>query len=78
VYSSENKATSRRQRSDIAPYVLSDLRGRAIAQNALGVHTPAPKDQIASKLPFQFGQIHTFGADLHRVENVYARVNEIA
>ena len=77
-------ARSRRQIRRPAPglrcacaYPREPLRCAA-AQHALGVHAAAPEGDIFAELALQLGRVHAGGADLHRIENIHADLNQVA
>ena len=52
------------------------LRG-AVRQHALGVHAAAVEGEVLAESLLQLPRVHARGADLHRVQDVNARLDQV-
>ena len=50
---------------------------RAVRQHALRVYAAAPEDDVLAKVALERDRLHARRADVHRVENVHAHLDEI-
>ena len=60
----------------VAAHVLADRFRVGVRQHVLGVDAAAPENQSVAEAGLQIGRVHVGGADLHRVEDVDAVVQQ--
>ena len=78
MHGSEDEPSSGSQVHNPLVGIVAHFIRRSIAQHSLRIYTATPEGDVFAKLALQFCLVHSGGAHLHRVEDVYADLNQVS